>query len=107
MQMKNENVPEDFSSLEDLRVAIDRLDKAIIELVAKRSQYIEMAARFKADENSVRDPERVMSMLEERREWAVENGLDPDVIEKMYRDLLEYFVSEELKSWKSDTGKGK
>ena len=41
-------------------------------------------------------------MLEQRRQWAEEEGLAPDAIEKMYRDLVNYFVEEELKTWKAE-----
>jgi len=36
-------------------------------------------------------------MLQERRIWAENEGLNPDVIEKLYRDLVSYFIEEELK----------
>ena len=39
------------------------------------------AAKFKTSEVSVRDPDRVQAMLQERRQWAKENDLNADVIE--------------------------
>jgi isochorismate pyruvate lyase len=41
-------------------------------------------------------------MLEKRRIWAQEEGLNPDVIEKLYRDLVTYFIEEELNYWQSN-----
>ena len=41
-------------------------------------------------------------MLVQRREWAVAERVKPDVIEKLYRDLVQYFISEELQHWKKD-----
>ena len=29
--------------------------------------------------------------------WAAEAGLDPDVVERMYRMLMDYFIAEEMK----------
>ncbi len=40
-------------------------------------------------------------MLQQRREWAKEAGLNPDVVEKLYRDLVNQFGDEELKEFKS------
>ena len=40
-------------------------------------------------------------MLLQRREWATEEGLNPDAIEKMYTDLVNHFIEEELKFWKN------
>jgi hypothetical protein len=30
-------------------------------------------------------------------EWAVENDLDPDIFEGIFRKLIEYFITEEMK----------
>jgi hypothetical protein len=40
-------------------------------------------------------------MLQARRIWAEEEGLNPDVIENLYQDLVNYFIAEELKHWHS------
>lgn len=40
-------------------------------------------------------------MLLQRREWAQAEGLNADAIEKLYSDLVQHFIAEELKGWKS------
>lgn len=90
-------------NIEEIRKEIDDLDREVIRLIGQRFKYVQAAAKFKKDENSVKAPERFKSMLEKRREWAIEEGLSPDAIEKMYRDLVNYFISEELKSWNRNT----
>ena len=42
-------------------------------------------------------------MLQRRRHWAEAEGLAPDAIEKMYSDLVNYFIEEELRTWKKAT----
>jgi len=42
-------------------------------------------------------------MLEQRRLWASSEGLSPDAIEKMYRDLVNHFIKEEMSEWKSES----
>ena len=42
-------------------------------------------------------------MLQRRRRWAEAEGLAPDAIEKMYSDLVNYFIEEELRTWKKAT----
>ena len=88
--------------MEDVREAIDDLDRQIVRLIGRRARYVEEAAKFKSDETSVRAPERQRTMLEERRRWAEEEDLNPDVIEKVYHDLLSYFVNRELEDWRSE-----
>ncbi|RQO74851.1 isochorismate-pyruvate lyase [Pedobacter sp. KBW06] len=89
-------------NMEEIRGEIDQLDKQVIHLIGQRYKYVQAAAKFKKDENSVKAPERFKSMLEKRREWAIQEGLSPDAIEKMFRDLVNYFISEELKTWKKE-----
>lgn len=86
--------------MEDIREAIDALDREIVGLIGRRGRYVEVAARFKTDEESVRAPERQKRMLEERRRWAEEEGLDPDVVEGLYEDLISYFINREMEDWK-------
>jgi isochorismate pyruvate lyase len=88
--------PADCEYLEDVREAIDALDREIVYLIGRRARYVEVAAHFKTDEESVRAPERQRTMLETRRRWAEENELDPDVIEDLYRTLLYYFINREM-----------
>ncbi|AOM78696.1 isochorismate lyase [Pedobacter steynii] len=88
-------------NMEEIRKEIDDLDRQVIGLIGQRYKYVQAAAKFKKDESSVKAPERFKSMLEKRREWAVIEGLSPDAIEKMYRDLVNYFITEELKTWKA------
>ena len=38
-------------------------------------------------------------MLHQRRLWAKAQGLSEEMIEKLYRDLVEYFISRELTEW--------
>ncbi|BDB15124.1 isochorismate lyase [Acidithiobacillus sp. 'AMD consortium'] len=89
--------------MEDIRAEIDCLDKTIIMLIGKRFQYVQAAAKFKASESSVRAPERFKAMLQQRRIWAHEQGLSPDAIEKLYSDLVNHFIKEEMEMWCSGT----
>ena len=93
--------PENCTGIEDIRQAIDALDREIVGLIGRRARYVEAAARFKTGESSVRAPERQQAMLLERRIWAEEENLDPDMIEKMYRDLVSHFVNREMKQWRN------
>jgi isochorismate pyruvate lyase len=95
--MKNAIDCEDMS---EIRREIDALDRTIVHLIGKRYEYVKAAAKFKTSETSVKAPERFKSMLIERREWAVAEGLNPDAIEKLYSDLVKHFIEEEMKEWK-------
>ena len=97
----NMKAPDECTTLEEVRAEIDRLDRQVIALLGQRFAYVRAAAKFKTSETGVRAPERFEAMLRERRRWAEEAGLSPDAIEQMYRDLVTYFMEEEMKHWKA------
>ncbi len=92
--------PNNCENIQNVREAIDAIDKEIVGLIGRRARYVEVAARFKTGEESVRAPERQEKMLGERRRWAEEESLDPDMIEGLYKDLISYFVNREMEDWK-------
>ena len=89
--------PGECQNMPEIRTEIDGIDKQIIALIGKRYQYVKAAAKFKTSETSVKAPERFAAMLIERRAWAEQQGLSADMVEKLYTDMVSYFISEELK----------
>jgi isochorismate pyruvate lyase len=94
--------PDECANIHEVREEIDIIDREVIEALSKRFQYVIAAARFKTSEASVRSFDRFQVMLQQRREWAQESGLNPDVVENIYRDLVSYYIEEELKHYKSE-----
>lgn len=101
MRYENTKEPADCADMNDIRAEIDAMDRDIIAIIGKRFEYVKAAAKFKVSQTDVRAPQRFTAMLEQRREWAVEQGLNPDAIEKMYRDLVNHFIEEEMAQWTS------
>ncbi len=93
--------PDECTNIQEIRIEIDEIDRQVIASFAKRFAYVKAASKFKTDATSVRAKERFAAMLEQRRIWAQEAGLSPDVIEKIYQDLVTYFIEEELNHWQS------
>lgn len=94
----------DCTDMQEIRAAIDAIDRGIIARLGERFAYVKAASAFKTDATDVRAPERFQSMLAQRRDWAEESGLNPDAIEKLYRDLVEHFIAEEMKEWAGRNG---
>lgn len=95
------NAPDECENIAEIRTEIDRLDHQVIALLGQRFTYVKAASKFKTSEASVRASERFQAMLQQRRVWAEAEGLNPDVIEKLYRDLVNHFIEEEIKHWKT------
>ncbi len=88
-------------NITEIRSEIDRIDRQVIAILAKRFEYVKAAAKFKNSTTDVRAVDRLEAMLQQRRVWAESEGLDPDVVEDLYRNLVNYFINEELQKWKS------
>jgi isochorismate pyruvate lyase len=93
--------PENCASLEDVRREIDRIDEEIVALIGRRAHYVKVAARFKTSEQHVAAPDRQAAMLAVRRQWAEREGLDPALIEDLYRRLVAWFIQHELEHWRN------
>ncbi|MDY7230820.1 prephenate dehydrogenase/arogenate dehydrogenase family protein [Hyalangium rubrum] len=77
--------------LTEARAHIDQLDRELMELLARRTELAQRAARAKAREGRpVLDPAREESLLAERRAWAAELGLEAEAVEELFRSILRF-----------------
>jgi isochorismate pyruvate lyase len=100
--VENQIPPDECRSLDEIRAGMDAIDREIVGLIARRVAYVRKAAKFKTSSANVAAPERVAAVLKTRREWAEAAGLDGQVVEGLYRDLVAYSISEEHKQWEAD-----
>jgi isochorismate pyruvate lyase len=87
------------ANLAEVRANIDRLDDAIVALLAERAMYVKDAARFKRDAYQVSAPARQAEVFAKVRALADHHnrGFDhlPDVVEAAYRALVAAFIANE------------
>lgn len=89
-------------NLQEIRQEVDAIDQTIIRLLGQRYDYVQAAAKFKATVQNVKAEERVKAMMQQRRAWAEDAGISPDIVEKIYTELVQYFIQEEMKKWQQD-----
>lgn len=78
-----------MADLSDLRKRIDELDAALVRLLAERLDVVREVAELKGHSgDSVIQPDRVRDVLLSRRQWAIDNGVDADFAEQLFRTLL-------------------
>lgn len=85
-----------YSSIEEVRNRIDRIDSELVKMIAQRSQCVKAAAAFKSDHSAVRAPDRVQQVIDKVCKQATEAGLPPVIIEKVYRTMIGAFIDYEL-----------
>lgn len=84
------------STLAEARAAIDAIDTEVIRLLGNRAGYVRQVVKFKNTPEEVRAPARYAEVMRRRRELAAANGLNSDVIEAMYKLLVDNFIQEEM-----------
>lgn len=93
-------------NLTEVRENIDRLDRRIVPLLAERATYVAQAAGFKATKAAVVDPARIEEIVLKVRHMAIEDGMDPDLAEHIYRSMIEAFIVFEAKVYKKIHSEG-
>jgi chorismate mutase len=79
------------ASLDDVRASIDDLDGRIVQLLSQRRAYALQAARLKRTPD-VRAPAREEQVVAHVRAVARDAGIEPDLVEGLYRHLMDEFV---------------
>jgi len=88
--------PDECRTIEEVRSEIDRIDRAIIETIAQRRAYVHAVMQFKRSEDDVHAHERQRQVLATRRKWAEEYALSPEMVEGLFRSMVDHFIAEEL-----------
>lgn len=88
--------PQHCTDMTSLRAQIDDLDQRLVELLATRAGYIDRAIELKSQNGwPARIPARVEEVITNARAKADQAGLDPDLIENLWRQLVEWSIARE------------
>ena len=81
--------PEACENIQDIRDALDEIDQEIIQLHAMRLAYVKEIVKFKSSDDGIIARERKAHVLQQRKAWAAEKGLDPELFEKLFGLIIE------------------
>lgn len=89
--------PEECMEMAHIRQEIDKVDDELVALLAKRFGYIDRAWQIKkkTGKEAALVPWRVEQVVERVRESAVQYGLSADLIETVWRRLMNWFIAYE------------
>ena len=86
-------------TMSDIRKEIDRIDEALLKLLAERQRWVEKAVVVKRrDGLPARDEARVRQVLDHVRVLARAHNVDPALIEAMWTEMVEWFIAYEERS---------
>jgi len=87
------------SSMDDIREAIDALDRQIAPLLAQRTAWVRSAAQFKPTRSDVVVPWRIEDVVSKAASHVDVLDEDSAPIAKMFRDIVDTSIGEEAKQW--------
>ena len=82
-------------TMQDVRREVNALDDVLVPLLVERVGYMTQAARIKQDATQVRDEARIQAIVDRVREQALAQGGDADVMDAIYRSLMEACIAYE------------
>ena len=85
--------PEACADMAEVRHGVDRVDEAIVALLAERFRYMDAAARIKPDRAAVRDEWRKADVIAKARAAAARDGAPADRIAALYDALVESSIA--------------
>ena len=84
---------------DDMRHKIDRIDSEIIKLLSERSSLVIESESKKMIINKPHDHSGSEKAVMRIRQKASKTGLDPDIAEQIYRNILHCFNSMQMKEF--------
>ncbi len=82
-------------TMQDVRREVNALDDVLVPLLVERVGYMTQAARIKQGVEQVRDEARIEAIVARVRQRAEAEGGDAEVMEAIYRSLMEACIAYE------------
>lgn len=82
-------------NMDEVRIEIDRLDKAIVDLLAERWTYVDQAWVLKKSPEEATVPWRINAVIEKVKERAEEKGMPPQLAEALWHQIIAWGIQHE------------
>ncbi|GGY39776.1 chorismate mutase [Parvularcula lutaonensis] len=86
---------EDCKTMSEVRTEIDRLDKALVDLLAERWTYVDRAWQLKNSPDEATVPWRIQEVVDKVRARAEEQSLPPALAEALWRQIIGWGIQYE------------
>lgn len=87
---------DEIADMTALRARIDALDARLVAMLGERTRLIDRAAQIKARDGLPALIEaRVEEVVDNARALAREEGVDPDLVESLWRMMVAHFIIQE------------
>lgn len=97
--MSDISLPDDCSTMTEVRAGVDATDRELMELLDRRFGYMRAAARIKTDRGAVRDEGRKAQVIANARADAEARHLPTAEVAAIWDQLVEASIAYELVEW--------
>lgn len=87
--------PSDCLDMSHVRAEIDRIDEALVDLIAERFGYVDRAWQLKQKPGDAHIPWRIQQVVDKVKGRAAAKGLPPELIEALWRQMMGWFIQYE------------
>jgi isochorismate pyruvate lyase len=87
--------PQDCHEMSDVRDEIDRIDAALVDLIAERFGFVDRAWQLKKNPGEAYVPWRIQQVIDKVKVRASDKGLPPELTEALWRQMIGWFVQYE------------
>jgi isochorismate pyruvate lyase len=81
--------------MDEVRQEIDRLDAALVDLLAERWGYVDRAWQLKATPEEATVPWRIQEVIDRVKERAEEQGVPSPLAEALWRQIIGWGIQHE------------
>ena len=82
--------------MSEVRAEIDRIDSALVDMIAERFGYVERAWQLTlVAKQEANVPWRNQQVIDKVRARASQTGVPPDLIEALWRQMIGWFIQYE------------
>src|SRR5262245_61133508 len=95
---------QDCADVSAVRAQIDRVDAALVDLVAERWSYVDRIWMLKDSPDQAVVPWRIQQVIDKVRARAEERGFPPELAEALWRQLIGWGVQYEEEKLRQKLG---
>ncbi|WP_404335110.1 chorismate mutase [Sphingomonas sp. MMS12-HWE2-04] len=91
--------PLNCTTMTEVRAGVDAVDRALVDLLARRFGYMDAAARIKPERDHVRDEARKAQVIDNARAHARAAGIPEAVVCDLWETLVEASIAYEFEAF--------
>jgi isochorismate pyruvate lyase len=92
---------QECGNMDEVRVEIDRIDQALVDLLAERWTFVDRAWQLKNKPEEATVPWRIQEVIDKVRARADETGLPPALTEALWRQIIGWGIQYEEEKLRS------